>query len=89
MNLREVGRTVVYPQGTPVVMVILPALSEFCKSTASSVLHLESLVIQSREGKAGHLILYGTIILMGSHFGESSLTVSVSREQCIEGRGGP
>lgn len=52
LALREVGRTVVYPQGTSVVMVILPALSEFCKSTASSVLHLESLVIQSSEGKA-------------------------------------
>lgn len=52
LALREVGRTVVYPRGTPVVMVILPELSEFFKSTASSVLHLQSLVIQSSEGKA-------------------------------------
>lgn len=85
LALREIERTVVYPRGTPVVMVILPTLSEFCKSTASSVLHLESLVIQSSEGKARHPIL----ILMGSHFGESSLTVSISREQCIKGMGGP
>lgn len=89
LALREVGRTVVYPRGTPVVMVILPELSEFFKSTASSVLHLQSLVIQSSEGKAQYPILFGAILLMGSHCGESSLTVLISREQCIEGRGGP
>lgn len=58
LALREVGRTVVYPRGTPVVMVILPELSEFFKSTASSVLHLQSLVIQSSEGKAQYPILF-------------------------------
>lgn len=57
LAMRKEVKTGVHPWETPILMVTLPELAEFFKSTAASFPHLKSLVIQSSEGKTHYPIL--------------------------------